>query len=633
MEVKNLQSMISECITYADEITNNAELYPPDARMPLRDLIRYDMTVFLGFLYEPDNGNLEDQIAYIETNLKMVLTETKFLQLVEQKCNDPRFLNEPPISLSYFINADLASDVNSRPGSVAKSKFVVDCFRKMGEGFINYPKVKDETKKIIADYIGVMNATLNSAGIITTTHTSVLKMAENPHKDKGVAKFTDKSVANMDTISTFDQTSGQFVTKKAVSTSGYNIMKKRADDVSEFLNFKREEEGEDSVFKRGEGRVGRRRGDKAQDEIEKSLDELIYELQALTGLSSVKEDVMHLINIIKVRRLRELKGLKRIDMSFHLVFTGNPGTGKTTIARLLAKIYKQLGLVSKGQFIEVDRSGLVDHYAGGTAIKTTNVINKAIGGILFIDEAYTLTHNKESGDYGQEAVDTLLKRMEDDRDSFIVIVAGYTEKMEKFVNSNPGLKSRFNKYIFFKDYTGPELYKIFQSMCSKQEYEPDEEASEYIKEYLVRRASAHEENFANAREVRNYIERCISRQATRIVAIDKPDDKVVRTFTIDDVREDTLPVDEIMKKSSTDKKSDKKISEADAAKLAEEIKADLTEEEAAKIAEEMMAETTGSGNDDVTEVLTNDDETEVLTNDAVTEVLTSETSKKKNTKK
>lgn len=187
------------------------------------------------------------------------------------------------------------------------------------------------------------------------------------------------------------------------------------------------------------------------------------------------------------------------------------------------------------------------------------VIDSAMGGILFIDEAYTLIKEGDEKDFGQEAVDTLLKRMEDDRDSFIVIVAGYTEKMEKFVNSNPGLKSRFNKYIFFKDYTGPELYKIFQSMCSKQEYEPDEEAAEYIQGYLIRRAKAHEENFANAREVRNYIERCISRQATRIVALDKPDDKVVRTFTIDDVREDTLPVDEIMK-SGSDDKDDEEVS-------------------------------------------------------------------------
>ena len=547
MEVKNLQNMISECMSYADEISRNPSLYPSDARMPLRDLVRYDITVFLGFLYEPDNGNLKDQMQFIETNLKMILTESKFLQLVEQKCNDPRFLHEPPSSLQYFINADLAADINSRPGSVAKSKYVVDCFRKMGEGFINYDRVKDETRQIITNYVSVMSATLNSAGIITTTHTSILRMAENPHKDKGVAMFREKSTANMDTISTFDAASGTFVTKKAVSTSGYNIMKKRADDVSEFMNFKKEEEGEDTVFKRGEGRVGRRRGDKSQEEIEKSLDELIHDLQALTGLASVKEDVMHLINIIKVRRLREIKGLKRIDMSFHLVFTGNPGTGKTTIARLLAKIYKQLGLVSKGQFIEVDRSGLVDHYAGGTAIKTTNVINKAIGGILFIDEAYTLTHNKESGDYGQEAVDTLLKRMEDDRDDFIVVVAGYTNEMTDFINSNPGLKSRFNKYIYFPDYTSGELMEIFKYMCTSHDYVLTPSAETMAETFLRGMTEAKKDNFANARLVRNYFERCVDRQSTRIVQDKNITDEDLVTFVREDMIDSAQTAGALMK--------------------------------------------------------------------------------------
>ncbi len=547
MEVKNLQNMISECMSYADEISRNPSLYPSDARMPLRDLVRYDITVFLGFLYEPDNGNLKDQMQFIETNLKMILTESKFLQLVEQKCNDPRFLHEPPSSLQYFINADLAADINSRPGSVAKSKYVVDCFRKMGEGFINYDRVKDETRQIITNYVSVMSATLNSAGIITTTHTSILRMAENPHKDKGVAMFREKSTANMDTISTFDAASGTFVTKKAVSTSGYNIMKKRADDVSEFMNFKKEEEGEDTVFKRGEGRVGRRRGDKSQEEIEKSLDELIHDLQALTGLASVKEDVMHLINIIKVRRLREIKGLKRIDMSFHLVFTGNPGTGKTTIARLLAKIYKQLGLVSKGQFIEVDRSGLVDHYAGGTAIKTTNVINKAIGGILFIDEAYTLTHNKESGDYGQEAVDTLLKRMEDDRDDFIVVVAGYTNEMTDFINSNPGLKSRFNKYIYFPDYTSSELMEIFKYMCTSHDYVLTPSAETMAETFLRGMTEAKKDNFANARLVRNYFERCVDRQSTRIVQDKNITDEDLVTFVREDMIDSAQTAGALMK--------------------------------------------------------------------------------------
>ena len=191
--------------------------------------------------------------------------------------------------------------------------------------------------------------------------------------------------------------------------------------------------------------------------------------------------------------------------------------------------------------MEVDRSDLVVGYIGQTAAKTAEVIDSAIGGILFIDEAYTLTAGKDEKDFGKEALDTLLKRMEDNRDNLIVIVAGYTELMEEFVNSNPGLKSRFNKNIFFKDYTGNELYKIFESMCKKQEYTPDEAAAVYIRHYLSTRAKAHEPNFANAREVRNYIERCIERQASRIVGEKEVSDDQLKTLTIQDCEEEGYP--------------------------------------------------------------------------------------------
>ena len=183
---------------------------------------------------------------------------------------------------------------------------------------------------------------------------------------------------------------------------------------------------------------------------------------------------------------------------------------------LSQRIYKQLGVVSRGQFVEVDRSGLVDHSPGGTAIKTTAVIDKAVGGILFIDEAYTLTNQKDVGDYGQEAVDTLLKRMEDDRDDLIVIVAGYTDRMHEFIESNPGLRSRFNKYIYFCDYTSSELMEIFKLMCKENDYRLTDNAAFIAETYLRGLATEKTDNFANARLVRNYFERCVDRQATRI---------------------------------------------------------------------------------------------------------------------
>lgn len=249
---------------------------------------------------------------------------------------------------------------------------------------------------------------------------------------------------------------------------------------------------------------------------DKSLQELLKELNSLIGLDDVKQDVQSLINLIQIRKIREKRNLKQQPMSLHLVFMGNPGTGKTTVARLLARIYNKIGVLSQGQLIEVDRSGLVGGYVGQTALKVQDVIKSAIGGILFIDEAYSLTSNKDGNDYGKEAIDTLLKAMEDHRDNLIVIVAGYTNLMEDFLESNPGLKSRFNKYLFFKDYNPEELYAIFEKMCKGYKFNITDEAKEYVKDYFEKRYINRNENFANGRDVRNFFEKALIRQADRL---------------------------------------------------------------------------------------------------------------------
>ena len=265
------------------------------------------------------------------------------------------------------------------------------------------------------------------------------------------------------------------------------------------------------------------------------VDEVLSELNSYVGLSSVKADVESLVNLIKVQKLRESKGLKTTGISKHMVFMGNPGTGKTTVARILSKIYQGLGVLQTDAFVEVDRGGLVCGYVGQTAIKTQEVIEQAMGGILFIDEAYSLTVDKGANDFGQEAVDTLLKAMEDHRDELVVIVAGYQGPMEEFLNSNPGLKSRFNKFLYFEDYTADELVEILENMCKSKEYVLSKAAKTEAKKYFTAKIDAKEDNFANAREARNYLEKAITRHASRVVKLKNPDEKVLTTLEKEDL--------------------------------------------------------------------------------------------------
>lgn len=227
--------------------------------------------------------------------------------------------------------------------------------------------------------------------------------------------------------------------------------------------------------------------------------------------------------------------MKCPEMSFHLVFSGNPGTGKTTVARIVGKVYRALGILSKGHLVEVDRSGLVAGYVGQTALKTQEVIGQALGGVLFIDEAYTLTPENADKDFGQEAIDTVLKAMEDHREDFIVIAAGYATLMPRFIDSNPGLKSRFNKYLYFEDYNGEQLYEIFQGRVERNDYRLDEKAAEAVREHLQELYEDRDNNFGNARDVRNLFEKIVSKQADRVAGLASPSDEDIVTITAEDL--------------------------------------------------------------------------------------------------
>ena len=272
------------------------------------------------------------------------------------------------------------------------------------------------------------------------------------------------------------------------------------------------------------------------DESKQDMEANLAELNELIGLEQIKAEIAGLINLIKVRKLREEQGLPVLPMSFHLVFSGNPGTGKTTVARILAKIYKNLGVISKGNLVEVDRSGLVAGYVGQTAIKVSKVIESAKGGVLFIDEAYSLTPGGSQSDYGSEAIEVLLKAMEDQRGDFVLIVAGYTNEMKAFLNSNPGLKSRFNKFIHFANYTPEELLDIFLLMSRKNGYILSDDANTELKQIITVIYDNKSENFANARIIRNMFESIIQHQANRVIKIENKSKEVLQEITVEDVK-------------------------------------------------------------------------------------------------
>jgi len=249
-----------------------------------------------------------------------------------------------------------------------------------------------------------------------------------------------------------------------------------------------------------------------------SLDVLLGQLDGLTGLAPVKAEVLQLIDMVRAEQMRRAAALPVSQVSRHLVFTGNPGTGKTMVARLLGQLYAAIGVLGTGQLVEVTRSDLVAGYVGQTAIKTTEAVNRALGGILFIDEAYALTRSAGSGqvDFGQEAVDTLVKLMEDHRHELVVIVAGYGEEMAQFISANPGLPSRFPRTIHFPDYSTDELLSIFKGICEHDGYEISADALDGLHRYMERLPRTRE--FGNGRLVRNLFEAALSRQASRVVA-------------------------------------------------------------------------------------------------------------------
>jgi len=265
-----------------------------------------------------------------------------------------------------------------------------------------------------------------------------------------------------------------------------------------------------------------------------SVEDVLAELDSLVGLEGVKAEVKRIVNLAKVNEARRAQGLKVPPMTYHMVFTGNPGTGKTTVARIVARAFRALGIAKGGQLVETDRSGLVGRYAGETAVKTNAKVDEAIGGILFVDEAYQLA-SSDSDDYGKEAIATLLKRMEDDRDKLIVIAAGYTDEMRDFLDANSGLRSRFSKTIEFADYTAKELAAIFRSMAKKNEFVLAADLEEGLDAAMAKLTAKRDRTFGNARFVRQLFEDATGRQANRLAESGNLDADALKTLVLADL--------------------------------------------------------------------------------------------------
>lgn len=270
---------------------------------------------------------------------------------------------------------------------------------------------------------------------------------------------------------------------------------------------------------------------------ESNIKEVLSELNALIGMDNIKQEVRTFINFLRVQKMRQERGLLTTTLNFHMVLAGPPGTGKTTVARIIGKIYKELGLLSQGHTVETDRAGLVAPYIGQTAIKVDGMVEKALGGVLFIDEAYSLmpVNDATGNDFGREAIEALLKRMEDQRGKFAVIIAGYANEMHRFLDANSGVKSRFNRYFYFSHYKPDELLAIFEKMAEDAHLQLMDDAREKLRSGLDHVCQDRDDTFGNGRYVRNLLEKTVERQANRIVNIEPMTDDILTTITLQDI--------------------------------------------------------------------------------------------------
>ena len=499
-----MKSSRNDTLQYIYTLCNQYEkqgLQIKNSHMPLRDYAQFTIMKFMLYIADSDRNIRDSEVDIINDCLGFTLTRDYVVRFVEEHRISADAIFDTVLSLlTVFINAD----IQNMAANGSTSLMLLEFLDELGLEFITYDGKYDDrqTKAMAALMLRLKN--------YRSAYLRTWKKMQHERINPFAPPVPSNPEERMETPASVPIEERRDLPPETPKKDGDSELMDALTPVSE-------------------------KKPEPEPEPEETLEELLENLNSLTGLAKVKEDLNSLINLLKVHKMREDRGLPQAHVSLHMVFSGNPGTGKTTVARLLGKVYQKLGILSKGHLVEVDRSGLVSGYVGQTAMKTKKIIESALGGLLFIDEAYALTANTGSNDFGMEAVNTLLKAMEDNREDFIVIVAGYTDLMEAFLDSNPGLRSRFNKQIHFDDYTPEELTDIFCGICSKSFFELTEDAHECVAQFFTDRVAQKLPGFANGRDARNFFEKTLTNQANRLATLVSVTDKDLVTITKEDV--------------------------------------------------------------------------------------------------